>query len=61
MDEFAGQGLRTLMFGQKILSPDLTKESMKETTAEELEGDIELLGVTALEDLLQDNVAKCIK
>ena len=58
-DEFASKGLRTLLFGQKIL--DCTPDSLKEMPVEDLENNIELLGVTALEDLLQDKVADCIK
>ena len=49
------------MFGQKVLSSDLTKDSLKDMPHEDFEDGIELLGITALEDLLQDNVAECIK
>ena len=61
MDEYATTGLRVLMFGQKILPAETTKESLKDEPLENFEGDIELLGITGLEDLLQDNVAECIK
>ena len=37
-----------------------TKESLKDLTDEEIESNIELLGVTGLEDLLQDDVNQCI-
>ena len=47
------------MFGQKII--DCTPDSLKDMPVEDLENNIELLGVTALEDLLQDKVADCIK
>jgi magnesium-transporting ATPase (P-type) len=62
MDEFASQGLRTLMFGIKELEQraNYNNENIKEVKEEELETDIELLGITGLEDLLQDNVASCI-
>jgi magnesium-transporting ATPase (P-type) len=61
MDEFATQGLRVLMFGQKMLPTGTTKDSLKDEPLENFEGEIDLLGVTGLEDLLQDNVAQCIK
>ena len=54
-------GLRTLMFGMKILAEDSTKESINALNEEDLEDGCELLGITGLEDLLQDNVAECIK
>ena len=37
-----------------------TKESLKDLTDEEIESNIDLLGVTGLEDLLQDDVNQCI-
>jgi magnesium-transporting ATPase (P-type) len=61
MNEFASEGLRVLMFGQKMLPSGTTKDSLKEEPLDNLEDDIELLGITGLEDLLQDNVAECIK
>ena len=65
MNQHASKGLRTLMFAQKELDKNLDIAAMKdkdeEELAKEVENDIELLGVTGLEDLLQDNVAKCIK
>jgi magnesium-transporting ATPase (P-type) len=47
------------LFGQKILN--CTTDSLKDMPEEDLENNIELLGVTALEDLLQDKVADCIR
>jgi len=61
MNEFASQGLRTLMFGIKVLESNYNNDNIKEIKEEILESDIELLGITGLEDLLQDNVASCIQ
>ena len=60
MDKFASQGLRTLMFGMRELSPLTTKKSIEADDVANFEGEIELLGVTGLEDLLQDNVKNCL-
>jgi magnesium-transporting ATPase (P-type) len=43
------------------LPDDSTKESLKDDNDEVLENHLDLLGITGLEDLLQDNVAECIK
>ena len=58
MNNMASDGLRTLMFAVKELDQNI---NVKEVSDEELETDIEVLGVTGLQDLLQDDVAKCIK
>lgn len=60
MDKFAGQGLRTLMFGMRELPADTTKQSLETMEPEEFEGEVTLLGVTGLEDLLQDDVKRCL-
>ena len=49
------------MFGQKVLPSGTSKDSLKDEPIESLEGEIQLLGVTGLEDILQDNVKECIK
>lgn len=36
-------------------------KSIKESPNEEFDRDIELIGVTGLEDVLQDRVAECIR
>jgi magnesium-transporting ATPase (P-type) len=46
------------MFGLKYLPDDTTKESLIDMPEEEMENSVELLGITGLEDLLQDNVAE---
>jgi magnesium-transporting ATPase (P-type) len=61
MNQYANQGLRTLMFGVKVLDSSLTKESAMAAKEDDLESNIELLGVTGLEDMLQDNVASCVE
>jgi phospholipid-transporting ATPase len=60
MDAFASKGLRTLMFGMKELSENTTKKTLEDLPAEDYESHVNLLGVTGLEDLLQDNVKQCI-
>jgi len=61
MDKFAKEGLRTLMFAKRVLSTSETDKSIKEMPIEDFESDLTLLGVTGLEDLLQENVKHCIK
>jgi phospholipid-translocating ATPase len=60
MDEMAAEGLRTLMFAMKDFSTLSNEESLKEAEDSFLEEEITLLGVTALEDLLQENCKECI-
>ena len=49
------------MFGLKYLPDDTTQDSLNEMPEDQIENCVELLGITGLEDLLQDNVAECIK
>lgn len=61
MDDLACQGLRTLMFAVKQLdASQWNDQSIKDADEKELECDLTLLGVTALEDLLQENCKQCI-
>ena len=77
VDAFAREGLRTLAFGKKELSEedaltfkhqieaaeqDLenTEEKMQQIF-KEIEENLELLGVTAIEDRLQEGVSETIK
>jgi magnesium-transporting ATPase (P-type) len=55
-DDFAAQGLRVLAFGTRNTGEDVDIE-----TTEQIECNLNLLGITAVEDLLQDDVAKCIE
>lgn len=76
-DDLANQGLRTLVISQKILGTDFyhawekryaaakadlnDREAKVLAAIEELEEDMELLGVTGVEDKLQENVAVVIE
>lgn len=60
LNEYASMGLRTLMFCKKDLSYENDEASIRQMEESELENNAIMLGVTALEDLLQDNVKKCI-
>lgn len=57
VDYLAKKGLRTLCFAMKEISADEDFENM---TAAEAEKDLTFLGATAVEDLLQNEVEKCI-
>ena len=48
------------MFAMRELPLDTTKQSLEQMPTENFEGDINLLGITGLEDLLQDEVKSCI-
>jgi magnesium-transporting ATPase (P-type) len=59
LDNFANQGLRTLVYAYKEL-PNYTSEQIDSLRCEDLEKGFTLLGVTGVEDLLQDDVKECI-
>ena len=62
MDGMALEGLRTLMFAVKVFPEDTTDEYVKGLEDDALlENDLQLVGITALEDLLQENCHKTIK
>ena len=61
MEESAAKGLRILLFGMKVFDEGESVESIKNETDDKLEENIAFLGITGLEDLLQDNVKTCIK
>lgn len=61
MDDLARDGLRTLMFAKKVLTEDQANNLTQDTDTEVFENSLQLLGVTGLEDLLQENVKNCIK
>jgi phospholipid-translocating ATPase len=72
----ANEGLRTLVFAQKILSEDQAQQFMEQLkqsqqklegrdqhilkTVNKLEKDMDLLGVSGVEDSLQNNVERTI-
>ena len=55
VNEFARKGYRTLVFGMKEI------DQKPEYTDEEVESNLTLLGVTGVEDELQDDIKKCIQ
>ncbi|KDO15878.1 hypothetical protein SPRG_18585, partial [Saprolegnia parasitica CBS 223.65] len=64
---FACMGLRTLVFGQKILPPSTftaymgSKAKDAATALRHLEANVDLLGATGIEDRLQDGVKACVR
>jgi magnesium-transporting ATPase (P-type) len=59
VEQLAGQGLRTLLYGMKEIDWDGSRDPL-EIEVGEIECDLTLLAATAVEDLLQDNVKECI-
>jgi P-type E1-E2 ATPase len=57
LDDFAEKGLRTLAYAFKEIGP---YENLDDLTVESVECNLTLLGVTGVEDMLQDDVKKCI-
>ena len=55
--KFAKQGLRTLAFAYKRV----TESDVFDGSQENLEKDLNILGITAVEDKLQDDVAECVQ
>lgn len=54
-NKFATEGLRVLSFSVRK-----DNELCAESQTASIENDLSLVGITAVEDLLQDDVAKCI-
>jgi phospholipid-translocating ATPase len=77
IDKFASEGLRTLMFGYRVVNGDeyttwrklfhdattslVNRQDMIESAAELIEKDFELAGATGIEDKLQDGVPDTIE
>ena len=59
MESFAEQGMRTLVFAYRKLGR-VDAEEIVALPPEYFESDLDLLGATGVEDLLQDDVKKCI-
>lgn len=59
VEELAKKGLRTLVFGYRELTTAYA--DLESMTAEEVETNLVLVGVTGVEDLLQENVKQCIE
>ena len=61
LNEYATTGLRTLMFSfRNLQQSDLEGEGPNDENENVIEQDYELIGVTGVEDLLQDNVKDVI-
>ena len=58
VDSFAEDGLRTLVYGSRRLKIQQTQVS--KFADEDFERDLELIGVTGLEDKMQEDVQSCI-
>ena len=59
IEHLSAVGLRALVFGMKEIEWDETRNP-RDLKVEEVESDLTLLGATAMEDLLQENVSECI-
>lgn len=59
LDDFAEQGLRTLVYAYKEM-PNMSEDEIENLKVEEVESGLTMLGITGVEDLLQDDVQKCI-
>ena len=57
IEEFAEQGMRTLVFAYKQIG---TLADIADQADSYFESDLVLLGATGVEDMLQENVKKCI-
>ena len=57
-NNFASEGLRVLAFGMRDAE---SQEDFENKTGEQVEDDLSMVGITAVEDLLQDDVARCIE
>lgn len=60
LNDFACLGLRTLVYVTKELPGNMSADQIKNMPLNELESGFKLLGVSGVEDLLQDDVYKCI-
>ena len=57
-DEFAAEGLRVLAFGYRTA---IDLQDIENSPVKTIESDLTILGITAVEDLLQDDVKECIQ
>lgn len=60
LDDFADQGLRTLVYGYKEM-PNMSASQLEELEMTDVESNLFMLGVTGVEDLLQNDVKQCIE
>ncbi len=77
LEEFSKEGLRTLLIAEKVISPEFysqwnkdyqqalistnNREEKVNNVAEQLEKDLELIGSTAIEDKLQEDVGETLE
>ena len=59
IEKFAEQGMRTLAFAYRALT-DVSEAFLNACSDEQLEAELSLLGATGVEDMLQEDVQKCI-
>ena len=62
LDEFAEEGLRTLVFAMRVLetSPEFSELEVQKMAESGIEKDLLLLGTSGLSDKLQEDVKACI-
>eukprot|EP00347_Sterkiella_histriomuscorum_P003081 403365663 len=61
LEQFSEKGYRTLVFAQRKLNYEQVEQILNgQMNVEEIESSLTLLGVTGVEDLLQENVQECI-
>jgi magnesium-transporting ATPase (P-type) len=61
-DQFANKGYRTLVFAMRDLSGVLASENeVNYISQDSIEKDFEILGITGMEDLLQEEVNECMR
>ena len=61
VDEFAEQGLRTLVFAMRVLDEGVTEAQVQQLLSdEEIERNMTVIGVSGLADKLQEDVKMCI-
>lgn len=60
VEAMAAKGLRTLLYGMKLIEWDGSRDPL-DLPLEEIECELEVLAATGVEDLLQENVKECIE
>lgn len=58
---FAKKGLRTLVFAYKDIDETQIDVILEDVEPEDMEKGYSLIGITGVEDTLQDNVIECIR
>ena len=60
VDDYAADGLRTLVFAMRVLDKDVSEEDVKNMTDEEIESNMRLIGVVGSADKMQEEVHSCV-